>query len=106
MPRFLYVFGYETPAQLRNNAAHRWDDEDSQALFIEAESEDEALRWGREVSERFMSQLHGDAGVSWTAIGYAHWIETDPATRDWKPEDLAKLPTVRRGEYPSWTFPK
>jgi hypothetical protein len=102
MPRFLYVFGYETPAQLRANAANGWDDEDSEALFIEAESEDEALKWGREVSERFMRQLHGDSSVSWTALGYAHWIEADPAGRGWRAEDVARLPVVRSGEFPAW----
>ena len=35
MPNFLFRFGYETPVQHRNNEAHGWDDEDSQAVFIE-----------------------------------------------------------------------
>lgn len=35
MPNFLFRFGYEMPVQHRNNEAHGWDDEDSQAVFIE-----------------------------------------------------------------------
>lgn len=97
---FLYVFGYETPAQMKANAAHGWDDEDSAAVFIEAESADEALEWGRQVSERFLSELHGDAGISWNALGYAHWIEDDPTNR-WSAEQLARVPRVRRGEFPA-----
>jgi hypothetical protein len=33
-------------------------------------------------------------------------IELDPAQRDWKRDDVAKLPIVRRGEYPTWDQPK
>ena len=96
---FLYVFGYETPAQMEANAAHGWDDEDSAAVFIEAESAEEALEWGRQVSERFLSELHGDPSVSWDALGYAHWIEDDPSKR-WSAEGLSQVPRVRRGEFP------
>ena len=49
-----------------------------------------------------MARLHGDSSVSWTALGYAHWIETDLAKRDWRPEDVAKLPVIRHGEFPDW----
>jgi hypothetical protein len=41
----LFRFGYETPVQHRNNEAHGWDDEDSQAVFIECADADAALEW-------------------------------------------------------------
>jgi hypothetical protein len=46
MPNFLFRFGYETPVQHRNNEAHGWDDEDSQAVFMECADADAALEWG------------------------------------------------------------
>jgi hypothetical protein len=101
MSRFLYVFGYETPGQARANTAHGWDDEDSRALFIEAPSSEEALSWGRQVSEAFVAHLYGDAPVSWLADGYAHWIELEPS-KVYEADHLAAMPTVRPGEYPNW----
>ena len=35
VPEFLYIFGYMTPEQAKANTAHGWDDEDSEAVFIE-----------------------------------------------------------------------
>ena len=76
MAAFLYRFGYESPRQLRNNDAHGWDDEDSQWLVIEADTEADALAWGHEVSERFLRLLFHDNTVSWRSRGYASTIES------------------------------
>jgi hypothetical protein len=48
MKNFLYVFGYWTPEQRRQNELHGWDDEDSAALLVDAETEAQALEWGRD----------------------------------------------------------
>ena len=104
MPVFMFSFGFETPAQHRNNTAHGWDDEDARSVFIEADSADDALAWGREIAENFVRSLwssHPEASVSWSAGGFAHWIETDP-------ERVAQargcdVPLVRVGQYPALT---
>jgi len=96
--RYLYVFGYQTPPQLARSV----DDEDSAAFFIEAPSQAEALAWGREVSEKFVRDLHRNDEVSWKALDYAHWIEDLPSSR-FTPADLARLDTVSVGSYPDWS---
>jgi hypothetical protein len=72
---FLYGFGFETPAQHLRNLQHGWDDEDSAAVLIEAESANEAREWGRQIAEAFLKWLHEDAGVSWAAGRYADWVD-------------------------------
>jgi hypothetical protein len=57
MPTFLYIFGFESPRQSRNNTDLGWDDEDSQGVLIDACDEAAALAWGREISERFIKLL-------------------------------------------------
>ncbi len=64
MQRFLFRFGYETPLQLRDNDALGWDDEESGALFIRADSASEALAWGAEVAERFVRELYQRSDTS------------------------------------------
>lgn len=71
MPVFVFHFGYESPSQMVSNAAHGWDDESTQWLVIDATSEEEALNWGCEVAERFVSQT---SGVAWKASGFAYWV--------------------------------
>ena len=103
MPIFLFRFGYETPAQHRNNKARGWDDEDSQAVFIEASGSDAALEWGREIAEQYVRKLwsiDGDSGPGWKESEFAHWIETDEG-------EIARanehgVPRVGTGEHPTF----
>jgi len=78
MNRYLFIFGFETPRQSRNNALRGWDDEDSEAVFIGAPSKDAALDWGRQVAERFITEMFQDSSASWGE--FAHWIEADAGT--------------------------
>ena len=101
VPAYLFIFGYETPTQHDNNAAHGWDDEDSEATFIDAASEDDALAWGCEIAERYVGRLwaaRGERGPSWKGSEFAYWIETDPTRID--DARRVSVPTVRIGEYP------
>jgi hypothetical protein len=100
MPQYLYIFGFNTPEQIKGFEKHGWDDEDSGAVFIEAVSEQEALTWGREISQEFVRRLYGDRGLIWRHADYAHWIETDPASR-FSPEALRRLQVVQVGEHPA-----
>jgi hypothetical protein len=102
MTRYLYRFGFLTPAQWRANEEHGWDDESSSAVFILADSSDLALEWGRQISEQFVQSLFAADGwsgtpPSWIQSSFAHWIEPSP-------EVMAALegtiPTVRYGETP------
>ncbi len=101
MTPFLYKFGFESPRQFRNNAAHGWDDEDSQGVLIDAPDEAAALAWGQEVSERFIKLLFKDEGVSWQQLRYANWIE--PKVETWPEQQRVAVGTLP--DFSSWLRP-
>ena len=76
MATFLYTFGFESPGQMRQNERYDSDDEDSNALLIDAEDEAAALVWGREIAERFVKLMFRDDRVSWKELKYADKLET------------------------------
>lgn len=93
--RYLFRFGFESPGEFAANRAGGWDDESSEAFWIDAPSAEEALSWGRSVAERFVRQLFEIAnaeGYSWKALEFANWIEDDASVLAWamtSPEVLA-----------------
>lgn len=101
MPVYLYRFGFESPRQFRNNAAHGWDDEDSQGVLIDAPDEAAAFAWGQEVSERFIQLMFKDDGMSWQKLGYASWIE--PLVETWP--DLQRVAIGALPNFSSWLRP-
>ena len=101
MPTFLYIFGFESPRQLRNNNACGWDDEDSQAVLIDATDEASALMWGQEISEQFIKLLFRDENFSWREYQYASWIE--PPGRTWP--DLQRVCAGQFPDFTSWLRP-
>ncbi len=114
MPKFLFRFGFCTPEQWRANETHGWDDESSEAFFIESESREVALSWGCAVAESFSRSLfesagdHGGKIPSWVEAGFAYWIEEDPAAV-LSLQELEQFPTVRLGEMPTfyrWVTPE
>jgi hypothetical protein len=98
MKRFLFNFGYGTPASESYNKAHGTDDEFCKAIFVEAEDEKSALAWGQEIAEAYTKWLYKDDKVSWKAMKYANWIETDPEQH----YDPSRIMNVRLGEYPNF----
>ena len=106
MNRFLFRFGYCTPAQWASNNAHGWDDESSGAFFVKAESADAALDAGREVAEQFVRNLFVKANSSeipsWKASEFAFWIEENPLEA-FAEKALQQLPEVSPGETPDFS---
>src|SRR5687768_17518285 len=105
MNRYVFGFGYSTPAQLKANGEHGWDDELSNAIVISANTPEEALLWGRELAELFFRRLFEDAGCqnipSWNSLGYASWIEPLPS-RTYDESVLERLPHVFVNELPDF----
>lgn len=93
--RYLFRFGFESPDEFAANRDGGWDDESSEAVWIDAPSAEEALSWGRSVAERFVQKLFEIAnaqGYSWKTRGFANWIEDDASVLAWartSPEVLA-----------------
>jgi hypothetical protein len=89
MPTFLYIFGFESPRQFRDNAATGRDDEDSQGVLIDAGDETAALAWGQKIAERFIQLLFRDNAISWRECGYANSIEQPGAS--WPDQQLVTV---------------
>ena len=98
MPMFLYMFGFESPRQFRNNDLYGWDDEDCEWLLIDAPDEPSANAWGDEVAERFVKLLYGDDSVSWRQRGYANWLDT-PSLASSEPA----VQSVSIGKFPDFS---
>lgn len=85
MPRFLFVFGYESPAERASNSREGTDFESSSAVWVRSDSEADALQKGRDYAEKFVRQQFQQAGVGdfpgWTETDFAHWIEHEPLDR-------------------------
>jgi hypothetical protein len=100
--RYLFQFGFETPAEFRTNSAGGWDDESSEAIWINAPSAEAALSWGRSVAEHFVEKLFEVAqveGYSWLAGDFAHWIAEDESVLEWA-RTSPKVPEAELGEMP------
>jgi hypothetical protein len=99
MARFLYVFAYQTPAQIKAAAAGEYAEEASEAVFIEAESAEQALDWGKQISEDFLQGLFPERDISWKRLNFAHWIEAKPQ-EEYPADLLESLPVVACGVRP------
>ena len=100
--RYLFQFGFEGPREFKSNAAGGWDDESSEAIWINAPSAEAALAWGRSVAEQFVTRLFEMAGVegySWLARDFAYWIADDEAVLDWA-RTSSEIPVADFGHLP------
>lgn len=100
----LYIFGYCTPNQWLLNEDRGWNDENSCAFFIIANSQKEALQWGREVAEILVGRLFDldprfSERPSWKEANFANWIEDEPLSRFSK-SALTTIPIIQMGEMP------
>lgn len=101
MPKeYLYVFGYEDPIDRKVNSDVNTDYESSEVIRIIADDEQEALMWGREISERFIQYLFKDNEISWKNDGFASWIESNP--NEYLCNQLDTFPLVTVGQYPDF----
>lgn len=106
MRRFLYRFGYESPVEWRQNQRHGSDFESSSAFWVIADTAEDALAWGQEVSEKMVHEFFVRSGwseadiPSWKEAGYAHWIEDAPGP-EFTADFLNSLIEVKQGEMPN-----
>lgn len=84
MKEYLYVFGYEDPFELESNETTGSDFESSDAIWIEAETEDEALKIGQAYAKKFVDaeyEKEMKEYEGWSPSNYANWIEENPLER-------------------------
>ncbi len=93
MNRFLFIFGYESPVERLSNKRHGTDFESSEAVWIAATSESEAMSKGRAYAKGFVAGAYREAKssnkVSWDE-GFAHWISKKPE-EEFPESDLTSL---------------
>jgi hypothetical protein len=100
MPKHLYMFTYQTPGQVQFGE-NSFAEESSAAVFIEADSAEQAAVWGQEISERFVSHLFGGKEISWRGLGFESWIEADPK-KEFPLAVLEQVPVVTCGALPDF----
>jgi len=94
---FLFCFGYESPEEWRSNERHGTDFESSSAVWVEAESPDEATEAGLEFAQSWVAGLFREAGVAdfpgWQESDYAYWIEEDHPKHsgDFSVDDIPRI---------------
>jgi len=85
MKKHLFIFGYESPPEWEWNRKHATDMESSNAVWILASTQEQALVAGERFAQDWVGNLFRSAGVSsyegWAAGNFAHWIEEDPLER-------------------------
>jgi hypothetical protein len=59
------------------------DYESTTGLFIEAESEVDALKWGGVVAVELLRHVTLEPSLTCEQFGYECWIEPDPQTSSW-----------------------
>jgi hypothetical protein len=85
MPRFLFVYGYESPSEFIANERDGTDFESSGAVWITAGNESAATACGRLFAESTVASLFAAFPElpfpGWAAANYACWIEQNPQVR-------------------------
>jgi hypothetical protein len=97
MNRFLFVFGYESPEERHSNEKHGTDFESSNAVWVRAASEEEAMLKGREFANEFVAKRYREErarGASqWSEQKFACWISKNPAV-EFEGADLESLDEI------------
>lgn len=88
-----------TPRERAASIQHDTDDESSAAVWIVADSAENAFAWGEEIAERFVEYLFRNepASPSWRGDRFAAWIEEQPDEQLY-----SNQPTVEVGTLPDY----
>jgi len=101
MPQYLIGIMYHEPEPFAQwNRGLIEDYESSTGLFIEADSEAEAVAWGEHVGQALLRRVNKDESLDWKAFGYFCWVEQSPKTSCWS-HCLDFFLRVRFGEMPN-----
>ena len=93
MAHYLVRFPYQTPG-----GAH-YGDEESQVVWIDADDEQSALNWCKEVAEQFVTTRYPKL-PSWKRTFDYCWIERAPQVIEFATHH--PVPSCVVGQYPEW----
>ena len=78
------------------------DYESSTGIFIEANSEGDALKWSESIASKLFQQLNPKEDKEWKEFKYSNWVESDPTSCAWN-HCLDFFQRVRVGELPDFS---
>lgn len=99
MAKFLFIFGYETPGLKESNQRLGTDFENSEALAITAETQDQAEQWGIKVADEFLRILYQNPSKK-LSDEYSYKIYLFDNYPWQKPEDKNQVLTINYEEKP------
>jgi len=100
--KYLFCFGYENPQEFDSNQRFGTDFESSQAVWISAGDEQEALSCGIKYAKIFVAALYRTQGLKnfqdWDNRQYAYWIEENPQSK-WTQTELDALESIIASDF-------
>ena len=100
--KYLYFFRFQYPIDWVNKDAH----EEIRLVFINANSEQEALKWGDCIAEQFIEKLLISHNLTWRKIIFVGfiWAKPDYIYSKAEKEEAKDFQIVDCGEFPNWNF--
>jgi len=100
--KYLYFFRFQYPIDWINSDDH----EEIELVFINADSEQDALEWGNCIAERFIEELLIIRNVALRKIVFSGfiWAKPNHIFTEAEKEESKDLQVVDNGEYPNWNF--
>lgn len=81
---YLVIFQYREPEPLQLFERGVAEDyESTTGVFINAESDEEALIWSGAIAQERLRYCNGDRSLDWKYMGYTNWIESNPEKLPW-----------------------
>lgn len=82
MSDFLFMFGYESPAERKTNQEQGTDFESSSAVWVVASDPESALQAGCTYANGWVNEMFLKEGIEtypgWASSNFARWIEQEP----------------------------
>ena len=98
---YLVGFCYHDPQGWTLHQAGIDDYESFSALFIEAQSQEEAISWAEKVAEEFFQWVNGNEALDWKEMGYFCWLEEKPESSSWS-HCLNFFQKISVGSFPNY----
>jgi hypothetical protein len=98
---YLVLFHYHEPEprQLFERGVIE-DYESTTGVFVNAETENDALTWGEAIAQELLRHCNDDKSLDWNGLGYSCWIESNPGESSWS-HCLGFFQHVQIGEMPN-----
>lgn len=99
--KFLFYFRFQFPVDWVNTSDHEFEG----FVFINTNSNEEAIKWGNIIAEKFIDELFAKGNYQ-KKIAFTSFIWAGPNYEfsDLEKEEAKNFPVVKQGEFPVWNF--